>query len=221
MADDDKLPEAERKKIDALVNRTAETLQALLQGRPDPHLDQSLLVGVEKLRRRLDVQVGILGEACQIMAPAAAFDIPIAARSKLLNLSPYDGNLGAASVTEAEQPWLELGALQLAQEQEDVGRDRGHGSGPLLAEELYLLGDGRLATLLRIGRWEDAAGRRTVRSASIARARILTLQQALRRWDLVTLLEAMTNPVVSFDEDASVRKARDERFRALLERAAT
>ncbi|HEX8822079.1 MAG TPA: hypothetical protein VF794_19285 [Archangium sp.] len=184
------------------IHETVEELERLIAGAEGPARsgedprEEAFWSSLQRFEEELSAKAGLLSELIELVLPEVALTAkPIRSFDKVSSperVRALETLFGTIPTRERTVAWLEVPAVVLlgGKTPADAFRGSPQDSGVILAHELYLLVDGRLASVESVGTW-SVADERLVADTTIVRAREVRPDEVLREFDLMFLLVAL------------------------------
>jgi hypothetical protein len=223
---------AARQDVVKKIHETVDELERLISGsegpaRPsaDPREDV-FWSSLERFEEEIAAKAGLLSELIELVLPEVALTAkPIRSFDKVSTperVRALEGLFGSIPARERASPWLDVPAVSLlgGKTPADSFGASPKESGVILARELFLLVDGRLAIVESVGTW-SVADERLVADTSIVRTRAVRPDEVLREFDFMFLLVALRGVLHNKHPALEGRHVpdlaeRQERFAALV-----
>jgi hypothetical protein len=197
--------EPKRKTPEDIVERIHETvdeLERLISGaegpiRPskDPRED-AFWGSLQRFEEEVEAKAGLLSELVELVLPEAKLSAkPIRASDKVSDpqrVQMLELLFGSIPKQARAAPWLDMPAVSLlgGKMPADAFGASPEDSGIILARELFLLVDGRLAFVESVGTW-SVKDRALQADTTIVRAREVQPHEVIREFDLMFLLVSL------------------------------
>lgn len=223
---------AARQEMMSKLLETVDELERLLQGhegpgRPaDDPRDEAFWSSLKSVDAVAEAQAGLLSELIELVLPAAKLIAkPIRSFDKVSDparVQALEALFGSMPARERTAPWLDMPAVSLlgGKMPEDLSEARAGDSGIIQARELFLLMDGRLASVESVGTWRIEE-QRLVADTTLVRACEVTPYEVIRESNFMLLLVVLRellrdkNPFLEGPHDPGLAERR-ERFDALV-----
>lgn len=223
---------AEGREVVSKILETVDELERLIQGhegpvRPgeDPR-DEAFWSSLEPFEAEIEAKAGLLSELIELVLPEAKLTArPIRSFDKVSDparVQALELLFGSMPARDRAAPWLDLPAVSLLGSKmpvDVIGAGTGD-SGIIQARELFLLMDGRLASVESVGTWR-IADRQLVADTTIVRAREVRPDEVIRESNIMFLLVVLRgllhdkNPSLEGQHVPDLAERR-ERFDALV-----
>lgn len=229
------MDEERRNARQGLMSKLLETvdeLERLLQGQEGPDRpaedprDEAFWSSLRSIESVVEAKAGLLSELIELVLPAAKLLArPIRSFDKVSDparIQALEALFGSMPTRERSAAWLDQPAVCLLGDKmpADMSMARAGDSGIIQARELFLLLDGRLASVESVGTWR-IADQRLLADTIIVRACEVPPEEVIRESSLMHLLVFLrdllrdTNPALEGQPVPDLAERR-ERFDALV-----
>jgi hypothetical protein len=191
-----------REDIVGKIHETVDELERLISGaegpaRPseDPREDV-FWSSLQRFEEEVEAKAALLSELVELVLPEAKLSAkPIRASDKVSDpqrVQMLELLFGTIPTRARAAPWLDMPAVALlgGKLPADAVGASAEDTGIILARELFLLVDGRLAAVESVGTW-SVKDRGLLADTTIVRARELQPHEVIREFDLMFLLVAL------------------------------
>jgi hypothetical protein len=223
---------AARQEVVSKLLETVNELERLLQGREGPARpledpqDAAFWSSLESLESVVEAKAALLSELIELVLPAAKLTArPIRSFDRVSDparVQALEALFGSLPARQRTAPWLDLPAVCLRGDKmpADMIAARADDTGIIQARELFLLMDGRLASVESVGTWR-IVDQRLVADTTIVRACEVKPDEVIRESNLMFLLVFLRellrekNPALEGQNVPDLAERR-ERFDALV-----
>lgn len=223
---------AARQEMMSKLFETVNELERLLQGHEGPDRpvedprDEAFWSSLESLESVVEAKAALLSELIELVLPAAKLTArPIRSFDRVSDparVQALETLFGSLPARQRMAPWLDLPAVCLRGDKmpADMVAARADDTGIIQARELFLLMDGRLASVESVGTWR-IVDQRLLADTTIVRACEVKPDEVIRESNLMFLLVFLRellnekNPALEGQNVPDLAERR-ERFDALV-----
>ena len=223
---------AARQDVVKEIHETVNELERLLSGSEGPARPSEVpredvfWSSLERFAEENTAKAGLFSELIELVLPEVALSAkPIRSFDKVSTperVRALEGLFGSIPARERASAWLDVPAVSLlgSKTPADAFGASPKDSGIILARELFLLVDGRLAVVESVGTW-SVADERLVADTTIVRTRAVKPEEVIREFDFMFLLVSLrgvlhnTQPALEGRHVPDLAE-RQQRFAALV-----